>query len=204
MAETFLDKVHDTMTPEELRVLYDTWSHSYDAETTQNGYATPVRAARALAKHMPDGEAPILDFGCGTGLCGRALKYEGFEVIDGCDVSPEMLAIADKKDLYRNLSLVTPDAATGLTSGAYAAITAIGVLGSNCAPVSLIGPMMSTLVRGGKLVFSLNDHARKRRGTMAFLNEQLDTGHATLLHAKHGTHLPGIDLKSTVYILEKN
>ncbi len=204
MAGTFLEKVYGAKSPQETRALYDAWSPSYESDLVENGYATPARAAKALAQYLPDQGAPILDFGCGTGLCGQAFKHAGFRVIDGCDVSEEMLSLAGDKVLYRNLDLVAPNTPPDFLPGTYAAITAVGVLVAGAAPISLLDMLMTKLVKGNKLVFSFCDHARKQRGTMARVHEQLDTGNATLLHAKHGAHLPGIDLKSTVYILEKN
>ncbi|MGY9046766.1 hypothetical protein P775_19430 [Puniceibacterium antarcticum] len=184
--------------------LFEGWSSADEAELAENGYATPARAAKALAKHLPERDQPILDFGCGTGLSGQALKQIGFQVIDGCDICPQMLALAGEKALYRDLALVSAEDPLNLAPGSYAAITAISVLGDSAAPPTLLDRLMSSLTTGGKLVFSINDHLRRKRGTMARMNEHLDTGNARLLHAKHGAHLPGIDLKSTVYILEKN
>ena len=86
----FLSEVYDLATPAETRALYDDWSASYDAEITENGYATPRRIAEALAQ-FADPSAPILDFGCGTGLSGLALKAAGFQTIDGADLSADML-----------------------------------------------------------------------------------------------------------------
>ena len=83
MTDKFLDKVYDARTADETRELYDAWSASYEAEVAENGYATPGRCAEALAKHLTDKDAPILDFGCGTGLSGLALKLAGFTTIDG-------------------------------------------------------------------------------------------------------------------------
>ena len=46
----------------------------------------------------------ILDYGCGTGLSGLALQLVGFKNIDGLDVSKEMVSLAEKKSIYRNLN----------------------------------------------------------------------------------------------------
>ena len=83
MTEKFLDKAYQARDAASTRTLYDDWSASYDAEVSENGYATPKRCAEALASFTQDMSAPILDFGCGTGLSGLALKLAGFEVIDG-------------------------------------------------------------------------------------------------------------------------
>ena len=59
------------------------------------GYATPPRVAMALRLAGANVEKGVLDYGCGTGLSGMALAAVGFQVIDGTDISPEMLSQAE-------------------------------------------------------------------------------------------------------------
>ena len=125
MTQGFLDKVYGVTGAAETRALYDAWSDSYEAEIGRNGYATPERCARALAAHMPDKTPPVLDFGCGTGLSGLALRLAGFDTIDGRDLSPGMLARARDKGVYRDLRVIGPEEDM---PGGYAAIAAIGVV----------------------------------------------------------------------------
>jgi SAM-dependent methyltransferase len=46
-----------------------------------------------------------LDLACGTGRIGAWLKSKGGGVIDGVDMTPQMLAQAAQKNAYRNLSV---------------------------------------------------------------------------------------------------
>lgn len=169
----------------------------------ENGYVTPDRCAKALARFSQNMSAPILDFGCGTGLSGLALKLAGFETIDGLDLSSEMLSKAEAKKVYRTLSVIEADAPLAHDPGDYAAIAAIGVIGAGAAPISVLHTLMRGLAPGGKLVLSFNDHALEDPKNEAGLNEWLDCGAATLLFREHGPHLPGIGLKATVYVIEK-
>ena len=105
MQKTYLNNAYGTKDTNSTRKLYDDWAASYDAEIAENGYATPGRCAAALAQFTQDQNAPVLDFGCGTGLSGLALKLAGFSVIDGLDLSPEMLAKARDKGIYRRLAV---------------------------------------------------------------------------------------------------
>ncbi len=45
----------------------------------------------------------VLDFACGTGRIGVWPKDQGVAVIDGVDLTPAMLAVARRKDIYRSL-----------------------------------------------------------------------------------------------------
>ncbi|WP_227267962.1 class I SAM-dependent DNA methyltransferase [Roseobacter weihaiensis] len=203
MAERFLDKVYSARDGTSARKFYDKWSASYEAEVAENGYATPGRCAAALADRVADKTAPLLDFGCGTGLSGLALKRVGFETIDGVDLSAEMLAQARQKGIYRSLTHIEAGAPLPHSPGEYQAISAIGVIGAGAAPASIFHLLMKGLGAGGKMVFSFNDHALHDPIYEAALCEWLDCGAARLLFREHGPHLPGIDLKATVYLVEK-
>lgn len=203
MAGKFLDKAYQARDAQSTRALYDDWSASYEAEVAENGYVTPERCATALARFSQNISAPILDFGCGTGLSGLALKLAGFETIDGLDLSSEMLSKAEAKKVYRTLSVIEADAPLAHEPGDYAAIAAIGVIGAGAAPISVLHTLMRGLAPGGKLVLSFNDHALEDPKNEAGLNEWLDCGAATLLFREHGPHLPGIGLMATVYVIEK-
>ncbi|NNE52804.1 MAG: methyltransferase domain-containing protein [Sulfitobacter sp.] len=203
MSDTFLDKAYGARDAASTRKLYDDWSDSYEDELGENGYATPARCAEALARFCKNKSDPILDFGCGTGLSGLALRAAGFEVIDGVDLSADMLAQAREKGIYRNLGQIEAGAPLKHKPGDYSAIAAIGVIGAGAAPIETFDLLMKALGRGGYLVLSFNDHALEDPRNEGRMNEWLDCGAATLLFREHGDHIPGIDLKANVYVIEK-
>ncbi len=200
MINTFLDKAYTARDAVDTQALYDEWSASYEAEIGENGYATPTRCAEALAAFAPDKTLPLLDFGCGTGLAGLAIKIAGFEVIDGVDLSPQMLERARSKGIYRQLSQVEFEAEL---SGEYSLISAVGVIGTGAAPISTLDTLLHALPREGMLVFSFNDHTLEDPDATCRLNEWLDCGAARLLFCEHGDHLPEINLGSNVYVVQK-
>lgn len=199
----FLDKVYTARDAAGTRALYDAWAATYEAEIAANGYATPARCAAALAAAMPDPSAPVLDFGCGTGLSGLALKLNGISTLDGVDLSADMLEQARAKGIYRQLSQVEAGAPLAHAPGTYAAIAAIGVIGSGAAPVSVFDTLMDGLPPGGLVVLSFNDHALEDPAHEGKLSDWTTSGRAIMRFREHGPHLPGIGLNSTVYVLEK-
>lgn len=201
MTTDFLSQVYAARNVDETRQVYDDWAASYEAEIAENGYATPGRCAAALVKVQTDLSSPVLDFGCGTGLSGLALRLAGFQTIDGVDISGEMLAQAADKQVYRETRQVP--AHHEVPHGQYRTIAAIGVIGSGAAPISVLDMLMHALGRGGRLVFSFNDHTLEDPVHEARINEWTDCGAARLLLREQGDHLPGIDMNSNVYILEK-
>ncbi|MGR3759293.1 class I SAM-dependent DNA methyltransferase [Roseobacteraceae bacterium NS-SX3] len=203
MSENFLGTAFERHSPEATLERFDRWAATYDVELTANGYAAPGRVAAALWKHLPDPDAAILDFGCGTGLCGAALRLAGYRVIDGTDPSPRMLAKAQGKGIYRHLSQLDTGLRTPVPPGTYRAITACGVLSAGAAPPAAFDQVMAGLGRGGLFAFTYNEHALEDRAYTGKLNDWLDCSAARLLLREHGPHLPGIGLKSTVYVIEK-
>ncbi|MGB3246281.1 MAG: methyltransferase domain-containing protein [Sulfitobacter sp.] len=203
MFKKFLSKAYGARDAASTRKLYDNWADSYEAELSGNGYVTPQRCAQALALISKDKAGPVLDFGCGTGLSGEALHAAGFTVIDGVDLSADMLAQAREKDIYRAVQKIEAGQALSHAPGDYAAIAAIGVIGAGAAPIEVFDQLMRGLGKGGLLVFSFNDHALEDPTNEARVNEWLDCGAATLVFKEYGDHIPGINLKSNVYVIEK-
>jgi len=62
------------------------------------------------------------DLGCGTGRTGAWLRGRGVARLDGIDVTPEMLAVAQDRKIYDRL-YQADIGATGLDSGVYDAVT---------------------------------------------------------------------------------
>ncbi len=204
MSEKFLKSTYTLETPEDTQDHYQKWAATYEDEVAAQGYATPGRVAEALWLQMPQAQTPILDYGCGTGLSGRALQAAGFQVIDGMDPTPNMLKVAAAKGVYRTLSGFDIADPNPLTQDAYAAITAIGVIGIGAAPPETVDLLMKALPKGGLLAFSLNDQTLADHSYTCRLNDWIDMGAARLLFREHGPHLPGLDLESDVYVLEKS
>lgn len=200
----FLDRVYDLEDEEKIAGFYDTWSKSYDAEVTENGYATPERCAKALAEAGAAVDAPVLDVGCGTGLSGLAFRRAGFTTLDGLDLSADMLAkAAARPGLYRALTQTTLENPMPVAAGTYESAAAVGVLSPSHAPAAMIDAVLEVLAPGGRFVFSLNDHALEDPGYEARIAEWTDAAAAHVLFREHGPHLPKIDLGSVVYVLQK-
>lgn len=80
----------------QVRQTYDTYAPAY--EDFNHGYMYERWTGRLLQKAEEAGLTGkrLLDVACGTGLSFVTLLERGWEVT-GCDISPEMLAIAEEK-----------------------------------------------------------------------------------------------------------
>lgn len=190
-----------TRSVEDTVALYRDWAATYDADVLGSGYVTPIRAAAMLAQHRAL-ETPVLDFGCGTGLSGKALAEAGFACIDGTDITPEMLALAEGCGAYRRLWLSQPGE-IDIKTGAYRAILASGVVSLGAAPPPTLALLVSRLAPDGLLVFSYNDPTLQDAAYMGQLQALIDDGTARLVAREHGPHLPYKGLGSEVIVLSR-
>ena len=83
---------------------YGKWADDYDRQMVEElGYCSPATISQMLMRHLPDKTAEIFDIGCGTGLTCQLLAAEGYQNLDGIDISPDMVRIANERDIYRDL-----------------------------------------------------------------------------------------------------
>ncbi|RMF41342.1 MAG: class I SAM-dependent methyltransferase [Alphaproteobacteria bacterium] len=117
-----LEDAYSLETPEDSVRLYRGWAETYDSEFAQShGYLYADAVARTFLG--AGGQGPVLDIGAGTGLVAEGLK--GLEV-DGLDISPEMLAVAAGKGLYRRTITADLTRPLDLPDAAYAGLVSAG------------------------------------------------------------------------------
>ncbi|MDC1098329.1 methyltransferase domain-containing protein, partial [Gammaproteobacteria bacterium] len=103
-SKKLLKRAYSLSTSDDARKLYRDWAKTYDHHLeTGLKYQGPKKIATLFAHAMTDRSSPVLDIGCGTGLVADHLTVESFTNIVGLDFSPEMLAEADQKNVYRSL-----------------------------------------------------------------------------------------------------
>ena len=202
MGQGFLDKTYKTTGAAAMRELYDDWAGSYEAEVAENGYVTPTRIAKSLGAAHSDKTTPILDYGCGTGMSGEAFAAVGFTTIDGMDPSEGMLAECRSKELYRDLIQLDLDRPLPITQDQYQIIMAVGVISTGAGPASLMDTLVGLLPTGGLFGLTLNDHALADPDYPTGIDRLKAQGHEVITE-EYGPHLPGIGLKSMVYLFRK-
>ena len=192
----------DTRTESQTRAMYDAWAAAYDADMEAGGMIGPARVAEMLTRVVDDRAAPILDFGCGTGLCGVALSKAGFTTFDGVDLSAEMLRRAGALDLYRDLRLVEPDRPARVPEG-IRAVTASGSICVGAGPARLLRELCESLAPGGVLVTTHNQDTLRDPDYMRLLADLQTEGVVRLEVAEHGPQLPALNRTATVYALRR-
>lgn len=99
-----LERARRSESAEDARALYEEWAEQYDDDVFETmGVTGSRRIADLLAEHVTERRTSVLDLGCGTGVVGRHLVAHGFGSLTGVDFSPAMLAVARRRDIYRQL-----------------------------------------------------------------------------------------------------
>ena len=151
-------RARNVRTTAEAAALYRSWAADYDADVFGRAGVTGTdRIADLLAQHLPDRTAPIVDLGCGTGAAGARLLRHGYTAVDGMDLSPEMLAVAARKQVYR--SLVAADLGAGLPvrAGSYAGAVSAGTFRAGHVGVEAVPVIIRSLRPGAIVAWTIAD-----------------------------------------------
>ncbi len=170
--------------PADNRSYYRDFANHYDSSfAAALGYVYPGAVARALlACQRSDG--PVLDVGCGTGLVGTELrKMQPDLLIDGVDISPEMLAVAARKGLYGRLFEVDlTDDISALqngfaNNGGYAGLISAGTFTHGHLGPEPIAGLISCCRSGAQAVIGVNAAHHQAYNFAPFMDRLVANGH---------------------------
>lgn len=122
--------------------------------------------------------AEILDVCCGTGLVGH--YFDGFAAIDGVDIAPELLGVAQSKAVYRHLW--QHDVREPRNFGAYDLITCTGAM-FYFGPedfIAVLRVMSENLRPGGHAVVSVSPRDGDMPAALTFDNFTFHYNDATM------------------------
>lgn len=158
----WLSWICDSQTPEELRVKYDTWADTYDRDVEKDWRLMPRNAALALQKVLRTKDAKIIDAGAGSGLLGEALAELGYTNVIAADLSQEMLAVAKKKQVYKEFYQCNLEDSEAFAKETFDAIVATGVFALAHAGVAVLHNLFGFLKPEGFLVMTIRGGYRKQ------------------------------------------
>lgn len=142
--------------------LFDGYADRFDEHLQGKlGYRVPALLAEAIAATRPAHPLDVLDLGCGTGLCGAALRPLARTLL-GVDLSPAMVEKAKSRGVYDDVVLGDMLAPLRGRSGAFDLIVATDVLiyVGDLSPV--FDAAAGALRPGGLLAFSVEAGAGDR------------------------------------------
>ena len=176
------------------RDIYDDWSGDYDEHLqSEFGYISPGVAASELAQNLARREARIIDFGCGTGLVGKALNEAGFHDVVGVDLSSDSLDLAAQTGAYRALNEIDFTALpTSLPDEHFGALICVGVM-TYLADVEAVCREFARIVESdGVIVITQRTDLFESRDTAAAYATLVDDGVWEQIELTDpGPYLPG-------------
>ncbi len=164
MTDPDLEGAYALTSLEDTKRLYADWAETYDTSfATEMDFTLPQSVAEAFV--AAGGAGPVLDFGCGTGLLGAHLARLGIAgPLDGADLSTEMLDVARRKGVYRDL--ISGNVLDGYqTAGApYAGIVSSGTFTNGHVGPAAIGILLDLAAPGALFVLSIHGGHFKAAG----------------------------------------
>ena len=169
--EALLAGAYALQTPDQHVSYYRDFAAHYDSTFADGlGYVYPLAIAATLAElGRPSG--PVLDIGCGTGLVAAAIHGRQPDmVIDGVDISPEMIEKAATKGAYRDLMVADLTGDFSHLPTGYAAIVSAGTFThGHLGPEPLAG-LIDHCAAGAVAALGVNSAHFAARGFQAALD----------------------------------
>ncbi len=188
--------------PEALKAYYAQWAASYDSDLQGDytgatvlcrffhdvAFTSPDQARKPLLDLTAYPTLVIADVGCGTGQVGQVLYDQGARLIDGTDLSPEMIAQAgqlnvDGASVYRmlqgdiDLNRPLPDT----WNRSYDVTLCCGVFTLGHVHPTALNHLMTITRTGGLVVVSTRTSYYEETDYQAVSDEIVASGAATLV-----------------------
>lgn len=188
-AAALLERAYALNSDVQSRALYRDWAETYDDTMLQGlGYRSPSVVARLLAEHLSDRQAPVLDIGCGTGLAGHKLGELGFTAIDGLDLSPEMMQVAARRNVYRNFIAADLNAPLPIADRSYSGASCSGTFTHGHVDARCLDEVFRVLALGAPFAFTVKLEVWEPLGfkdTLARLQASGRIAEVVMTHDRH-------------------
>ena len=168
--EIGLNDAYSLKSPEDNKKLYAKWAATYESDFVANqGYHHPKVISDLFHNELPH-ITNVLDIGTGTGLVGKFLsELRPNIVIDGIDISPEMLAEAKKKNVYRNLYERDLTKPVFETEAPYDALITIGTFTHGHLGIEVLDNLFPLVKTDGYFVIAVNEKYFHEHNFLDFL-----------------------------------
>lgn len=171
-----LENAYALQSPDDNRTYYDGFAATYDTDFAQGlGWDYPRAIARIWRAHASSSDVPVADIGCGTGYVAAELGLPP-EAIDGMDISPEMLAIARGKGLYRSLQEIDLTGPLDALGTDYGAVVSAGTFTHGHLGPDPLAALLSIARPGALFVIGVNQQHFQTRGFAPVLTALVHEG----------------------------
>lgn len=185
-AEIGLNEAYSVETPDDSRRLYAKWALTYDMDFIEaNGYVYHENVVGAFLDAGGGAGGAVLDVGCGTGVVGVALGDMGEFVVDGIDISTEMLAVAAQKKTvhglfaYRNLIEADLTQTVAVADDTYSGIISTGTFTHGHLGPDALAKVIRVAIPTAVCAIGINEHFYVERGFDRWFHEEAAAGRMT-------------------------
>ncbi|TGJ87379.1 hypothetical protein E0Z10_g1411 [Xylaria hypoxylon] len=202
---TFVARARACRGHHDITVLYAQWANTYnsDLKTGANNYVAPSIIAETAFKLGDQANAVVLDAGCGTGLVGGALAERGATTIDGLDLSPHMLQVAENLGVYRSVFLGDLTKEVAKPSQFYDLVTCVGTFThGHVGPIPALREFVRVLRDDGHIVATILEEIWLPGGYKAEIDKLQAEGLVEVVSTKLEHYLKGQD-RAYVLVLKK-
>ncbi len=188
-AAQLLERAYALDSEEKSRALYRDWAQTYDQTMLQGlNYQSPATVADLLSRHLANRQGAVLDVGCGTGLAGQSLSGYGFQVIDGLDVSPEMMQVAARRGVYRHFLQADLHARLDIPDAAYDGALGCGIFTHGHVDARCLDELFRVLKPGAPFAFTVKLEVFEPLGFKDTLARLVQAGRIRELFFTHDRH----------------
>jgi predicted TPR repeat methyltransferase len=168
---------HKIENKEKLKEYYKKWSSTYDNDVKSCEYNGPETITNILTRNFNIYGSTILDVGCGTGLLADYLNKDKYQIlIDGIDISNEMIEIANKRNYYNQISNIDVFDITSPQKTKYDYIISAGMFTHNHVGPNAIENILNYLESDGVFIFTVRNSFMKKENFQKIIVDLLKNG----------------------------
>ena len=124
----------------------------------------PAVAAGFFGRYVKPEDGPVLDAGAGSGLMGEVLAPLGYGELVGIDISREMLELARRKGVYKDLHQMELGGRLDFPDDAFVAVVSTGVFTAGHAPPESFDELIRATSSGGYMIVGVRTDVYKDSG----------------------------------------
>lgn len=189
---------------EQIIRFYSKWADAYDRQMLDElGYISPLVIAQLLHDHLLDKNTSIFDIGCGTGLTSIFLHRQGYRQIDGIDLSPDMVRVAQDTNIYRNVIVADVNKPLAIDDGTYGAAISSGTFTHGHVGPEPLVEIFRILRPEGILACTVHMDLWRTRGFEAKFNSLIEAGLIECLSLEKGRYYEKGELEGWFCIYRK-
>lgn len=191
----------------EAQAAYDDWAENYDNDMLgeSEDYVAPEAASNCVKRYLGPRDiedVSILDAGCRTGLVGASLAKKGANHIDGIDLSPGMLQVAERSGAYQSLSLANLSQRLDIPDQTYDVVVCVGTMTQGHVGPEAFDEFARIVKPGGFIISTVRDTFWKMNGYEDKVKSLDKAGKLKLVSAELEDYRRGAGVQAVMVVLQ--